>query len=107
MSASEMPGATTARLAEPCWPMPWKRAEELDRLAPHAAELPRLLHDEGPARDRKDEQDREDDLGDGARIPDERENAGVQGVGASHRRSFGLRSSYRAIITMDVARAVV
>src|SRR5437762_7305627 len=31
-----------------------ERAEELDRLAPHAAELPRLLHDEGPAReDRK------------------------------------------------------
>ena len=26
MSASEMPGATTARLAEPCWPMPWKAA---------------------------------------------------------------------------------
>ncbi len=24
ISASEMPGATTARLAEPCWPMPWK-----------------------------------------------------------------------------------
>ena len=30
MSASEMPGATTARLAEPCCPMPWKAA-----MTPH------------------------------------------------------------------------
>ena len=24
MSASEIPGATTAKLADPCWPIPWK-----------------------------------------------------------------------------------
>ena len=26
INASEMPGATTAREADPCWPMPWKAA---------------------------------------------------------------------------------
>src|SRR5207245_649716 len=104
ISASEMPGATTARLAEPCWPMPWNAAmmpqtvpkspmngaalavvakdlEELDRLAANAAELPRLVHDQRPAHDREDEENDEDDLGDRPRVPDESEDAGVQRIG--------------------------
>src|SRR3972149_5781543 len=136
MSASEMPGATTARLAEACWPVAWKAGmppptgpdrpaeggerararpargavgrrrpaalaedlEKLERLPADAPELPGLFHDEGPAHDREEQEDDEDNLGDRPRVPDEGEDAGVQCV-SGHGPSFGLRSAYPRIIT--------
>ena len=108
INASEMPGATTARFAEPFlvvlehviddlgdpgdflmrgdvelreralaqllrrghhdrWSAPLaERAQERDGLPPHASELPPLVDDERPAHDRKDAEQGEHRLGDGA-----------------------------------------
>src|SRR2546429_6508152 len=38
-----------------------KDLEELDRLAANAAELPRLVHDQRPAHDREDEENRSEE----------------------------------------------